>query len=139
MKPHLIFFGVALLMFQGCTAKSDSPPALGADAEKVQLVLYYSDGDWDGKTVGETMLIHTGETIKVKRNTIRPDQSLITNDWNNKFLPLMEGPPRPGEVELRLDRDQGVACLLSRCAKIYDVCPRLTELKRGKRCKSFNA
>ncbi len=126
-----------LVLLQGCGAGGQSPLALGPDADKVRLVMYYSDGDNDWKTVGETMLIHTGETIKVKRNAIRPDPSLITNDWNNKFLPLMDSLPQSGGVELRLDRSKGVACLALRCATVYDICPRLNELKQGKRCQSF--
>lgn len=132
-----IFFSIVLAL-ASCDDGKVAASKLGPNSEKVQLVLYYSDGDFDGKSVGEWMLIQTGETLKVERNTIRPDSALIVQDWNKEFLPVMEGPPLAGTTEVKLNRSTGVACLGVRCAHLYWICPHSSELNKSNPCKTFN-
>ena len=137
MKKTMVLGLLGTMLLVGCTDWGKKQPSVGADAETVQLVLYYSDGDRDFKTIGETMLISTGETLKVDRNVIRPSADLITGDWNNKFLPAIEAPPTPGSINLRLDRKKGVVCLAGRCSDLYYICPPESEKRAGGKCVSF--
>lgn len=132
---HPVTFSLCVLL-SGCGPKAEQP-VLGPQAETVKLVLYYSDGDADWKTVGETILLSTGETIKVERNVIRPGASLIVKDWNREFYPVLAGPPQPGTVEIRLDRTSGVACLANKCSRLYAICPPESLLSEASKCKSF--
>lgn len=75
----------AILVFQSCGWQSKDPVIAEENVENVELVLYLSDGDSDWKSVGETILIDSGELLHVRRNKVRPDAQLITNDWNNVF------------------------------------------------------
>lgn len=124
------------LTLAGCTWWDD-PPTVGPDAEKVRLVMFFSDGDWDGKSVGNWALIDSGETLHVKRRTIRPESSITTSDWNNTFLPMGEKPPQIGHYEMLLDRKRGVVCLKEKCGWLYAICPHFNETKFGKKCASY--
>ena len=132
-------FGAALVqLVLGCTGSNDRPAALGPETEKVRLVIYFSDGDWDGKSVGNWALINTGETLQIKRRSIRPDPKLVTSDWTTKFRPASEGQPQPGSAEMRLDRKQGVLCLGDECGFLYAICPSHLELSKGMKCQVFD-
>ena len=121
----------------GCTAEKEPQLTLGPTAETVRLVVFFSDGPSDAKTVGEWALIHTGEALQVKRGQLKPEASLVTGDWNGRYLPLREGPPQTGTVELKLDRLTGVICYANLCGQIISICPRVSEFKNGKRCSSY--
>jgi len=138
LRLRLIFFlCVVTVALWGCNGGKEAASKLGPNPEKVQLVLYYSDGDFDWKTVGEWMLIQTGETLKVERNTIRPDAALIVQDWNREFLPVIDGPPRVGAIEMKLNRSTGVACLAERCGHLYTICPHSSVLNKTNLCQTF--
>lgn len=137
MKRIAIFTLVALTMVQACSDDRAARLAVSAKAEKVSLVLYYTDGPFDYKKIGETVLLNTAETVTVPRRVIRPDEKLITGEWNDVFLPAMNAAPRPGSVELLLDREQGVICNGSRCADVLAICPPMPAMKRGAKCRTY--
>ena len=121
----------------GCTAEKEPQTTLGPSAETVRLVVFFSDGPSDAKTVGEWALIHTGEELQVKRGQLKPDRNLVTSDWNGRYLPSLEGPARTGAVDLKLDRARGIVCLAAQCGLIISICPPVSELKNGKHCSSY--
>ena len=84
MKSKQQFIALSFLLLIGCTG--EIPPAVGPDAETVKLVLFYSDGDQDWKSVGNWALIDTGELLQVRRRSIQPDPNLVTADWNRSHL-----------------------------------------------------
>ena len=132
--PSCLLFLCALA---ACTDDATRPQIASTDIETVQLVLYFSDGDQDFNSVGETLLLNTGETMKVERNVIRPGASITTQDWNGRFLPATKGPLQPGTVELRVDRSNGVICKGEICAFLYDICPHISALESGQKCRTF--
>jgi hypothetical protein len=132
-KVLFIIFSLA-----ACTDDVKVAPRASSSAEAVQLVLYFSDGEVDFKNVGETLLLSTGETVKAQRGVIRPDVSLITNDWNGRFLPASRAAPVPGTLDLRLDRKNGLICRGDTCARHYDICPHMSSLETGSKCQVFD-
>lgn len=139
MKLHLLLTVASTFMLQACTKESMVSTGLDSSAESVRLVSYYTDGDKDRKTVGDWMLIHTGEVLQVQRNAIHPDQSAITSNWTDKFLPLTQGPALSGQWELRLDRTNGIVCLGSNCAHLYAICPSSAQISKGNLCHVFRS
>lgn len=131
MKTALLICA-AVVTLQGCGFESGQQPVPGPDAETVKLVLYYSDGDFDTKGVGEMVLISTGEILHVKRNRIRPSSRYIVNDMDK-----LDTPPQAGFVALKLDRKNGIACLENKCATLYAICPPMKKMQRGEKCVSF--
>jgi hypothetical protein len=129
---------VILCSLAACTDDMKVAPRASPSAEAVQLVLYFSDGEADFKTVGETLLLSTGETVKAQRGVIRPDVSLITQDWNGRFLPAARAAPVPGTLDLRLDRKNGLICRGDTCAHLYDICPHMSSLETGSKCQVFD-
>jgi len=129
----LFLFG----LLQACT--KDQAPVLSGQSslESVSLVLYYSDGDFDFKTVGEMALLNTAEIVTVHRNFIRPGPALMTSDWNTKFLPAISAPPTNGFLALKLDRLNGILCDGERCAFVHAICPPLVALQTGAKCHSY--
>lgn len=127
----------AFVMLQIFGIEFGPRPVPGPQTETVHLVLYYSDGDFDLKGVGEMILIDTGEVLQVKRNRIRPDPKYIVDDWNKGFLLAMEGPPQSGVLPLNLDRQNGIACLQKKCTTLYAICPMEAKLNKGEKCASF--
>jgi hypothetical protein len=121
-----------------CTDDVTVAPRALASPESVQLVLYFSDGDADFKTVGETLLLNTGETVKVQRGVVRPDVALITHDWNGQFLPAARAAPVPGTLDMKLDRTNGLICREDKCARLYDICPHMSSLDMGSKCQVFD-
>jgi len=138
MKTITVKLFVTLCALSACTDYQKAKPTASASAEKVYMVLYFSDGEKDFKSVGETILLNTGETVKVQRGVVRPDLSLITQDWNRKFLPAAKAPPTPGTVELSLDRSNGVVCKGEVCAYLYDICPHVSMWQTGMKCQTFS-
>lgn len=135
MKSIHTYIASSVLLLFGCTG--DAPPTVGPDAEVVKLVMFYSDGDWDWKRVGNWALINTGELLQVQRRTIQPSANLVTGEWNNRFLPAVEAPPQQGTSEMRLDRAKGVLCLGGKCGALYSICPHPTQQRNGKKCTNF--
>ena len=131
----VVFMGTSILSNLG--VDFGPPPVPGPETETVTIVSYYSDGEFDFKAAGEWVLINTGEQLQVKRNRIRPKRELIVNDWNNRYLPLIEGPPQPGSVPLILDRRNGIACLERKCTTLYAICPHRLKLKFGEKCATY--
>lgn len=131
----VVFMGTSILSNLG--VDFGPPPVPGPQTEIVQLVLYYSDGDFDWKGVGEMILINSGETLQVKRNRIRPEAKYIVNDWNKGFLPVLQGSPQVGYVQLKLDRENGIVCLQEKCTTLYAICPMDAKLNKGEKCASF--
>lgn len=129
---------VILFSLAGCTDDVKVVPRVSPSADTVQLVLYFSDGEADFKTVGETLLLSTGETVKAERGVIRPDVALITQDWNGRFLPAARAAPGPGSLDLRLDRTNGLICRGDTCARLYDICPHMSLLETGSKCQVFD-
>lgn len=113
-------------------------PVPGPQTETVHLVLYYSDGDFDWKAVGEMILIDTGEVLQVKRNRIRPDPKYIVNDYNNGFQPAQLGPPQIGLLPLKLDRKNGIACLQEKCTTLYAIVPMESKIRQGEKSVSYS-
>ena len=124
-------------ILQGCNFEPETPPALGSKAETLRLVTYYSDGDFEYKSVGEWILLDTGESLQIKRNRIRPAANLIVNDWS-QYEKLRAGPALPGYADVKIDRLNGVACLDSRCTHLYAICPPRSAITAGQVCKTFN-
>jgi hypothetical protein len=129
----ILLLCLTVILLPGCGFDFGTQPVPGPDAETVKLVLYYSDGEFDTKGVGEMMLISTSEILHVKRNRIRPDSRYIVHDFN-KF----EAPPQDGFVALKLDRKNGIACLANKCTELYAICPSMKEMRRGEKCVSFS-
>lgn len=127
----------ALLALQGCKSQADEPAILEQNAERVSLVLYRSDGDFDWKTVGEWILIDSGEQLQVRRNRIRPDSKFIVQEWDEKNLKI-EQSKQMGKTPLKLDRKNGIVCNETRCATLYAICPTQLEMKYGKKCVTFS-
>lgn len=113
-------------------------PVPGPQTETVQIVLYYSDGDFDGKAVGEMILIDTGEVLHVKRNRIRPDPKYIINQYNNSFRLAQLGPPQIGVVPLKLDRKNGIACLQEKCTTLYAIVPMESKIRLGEKGVTYS-
>lgn len=127
----------AMIVLGGCGQQKDAEVALGGEAESVRLVLYYTDGESDGKTVGDWALINTGEALQVQRARLKPDEALVTRDWNGRYLAAREGVPQQGTVTLKLNRRHGIACIDDRCGKLLSICPPVAEFRIGKRCASY--
>ena len=129
----------AVLLLQGCGWQSEPLVISQENAENVKLVLYLSDGDSDWKSVGEFVLIDSGETLHVQRNRVRPEPQLITNDGNKwYFEKVLKKTPHVGKDPLRLDRKNGVVCNSIKCAKLYSICPRPSETSSSeKKCVIF--
>lgn len=127
-----------LMALQSCRLQTNEITIPDENAENVKLVLYYSNGDFDWKTVGEWMLIESGERLQVQRNKIRPEKQFITSEWSDDFIRNLEKSPQQGQVPLRLDRKNGIVCMANRCATLYAICPRRTEMRQGKKCATFN-
>nr|CBA28215.1 hypothetical protein Csp_A06160 [Curvibacter putative symbiont of Hydra magnipapillata] len=53
-----------------CNFNLEKSPQLGAVIEDVNLVLYFSDGDFDWKGVGDWVLIDSGETLQIDRKKL---------------------------------------------------------------------
>ena len=134
----LLLLLISVVLGYGCSSDKDIQPVPGSDAEIVRLVVYFSDGDCDGKSVGEWALVDTGEALQVKRNQIRPIPALIVSDWS-QYERLRASPPQPGHIEMRLDRVKGIACLPDRCAYLYVICPPRSKILAGEKCKTFDA
>ena len=128
---------VTVTLLQGCSFEPETPPVLGSEAETHKVVTYYSDGDFDYKSVGEWMLLDTGESLQIKRNRIRPPANLMVNDWS-QYEKLRAGPALPGYADIKVDRLNGIACLDSRCAHLYAICPPRSATSDGQVCKIFN-
>lgn len=128
----------AFLFSQACSWQRDMPAIADENAENVMLVLYYSDGDVDWKSYGETILIDSGERLKVRRNQIRPSAQLITNNWTDVFVPVLEKSSHIGRSPLKLDRKNGIVCDATRCTTLYSICPTWAETRIGKKCVSFS-
>lgn len=137
MKTVAILSLIVLGVVQACTGEQAPTLAEQQRMESVSLVLYYSDGDFDVKTTGETALLNTGETVTVQRRVIRPDGPLLTGDWNGKFLGAINSPHSDGSLELKLDRANGKLCSSERCAHVYAICPAMVLLKAGAKCRSY--
>ena len=133
----LLLLLISVVLGYGCSSDKDIQPVPGSDAEIVRLVVYFSDGEFDGKRVGEWALIDSGESLQVQRNRIRPASALIVGDWG-QFAALLAMPPTRGSVDLKLDRVRGIACLQSRCAYLYSICPHESALSAGQKCMSFS-
>lgn len=128
---------VMTYLLSACNTNSDQTPKLGTQHESVQMVLYFSDGDFDWKGMGEWILIESGETLQVVRNKIRPNQELITDNWNEVFLPAIKGQRSRESKSIQLDRVNGIACVSERCAYLYAICPSQDQLTRGKKCMTY--
>ena len=128
-----------LLLLSGCGWQSETPVIAQENVENVKLVLYLSDGDSDWKSVGEFVLIDSGETLHVQRNKVRPAPQLITNDGNKwHFEKVLKKTSHVGKEPLRLDRKNGIVCNSNRCAKLYSICPRPSDANSGeKKCVMF--
>ena len=137
MKTVTILSLVLFGLLQACTKNKAPVPSGQSSFESVSLVLYYSDGDFDFKTVGEMALLNSAEIVTVHRNVIRPGPALLTSDWNTKFLPAISAPPTNGFLPLKLDRLNGVMCDGERCAYVHSICPPLVSLQTGAKCHSF--
>jgi len=143
LKTNETIAGVLLvgstLLLQSCGLQWDTPAIANENSENVKLVLYLSDGDSDWKSVGESMLIDSGELLHVRRNKVRPDAQLITNDWNEVFQTAFKKSTHPGKIPLRLDRKNGVVCNANRCATLYLICPSWSDMNLSeKKCVSFS-
>ena len=138
VMSKLLLLLISVVLGYGCSSDKDIQPVPGSDAEIVRLVVYFSDGDFDGKSVGEWALVDTGEALQVKRNQIRPIPALIVSDWS-QYERLRASPPQPGHIEMRLDRVKGIACLPDRCAYLYAICPPRSKILAGEKCKTFDA
>lgn len=90
MKRTALFTIAAFAMVQACADGRAAKLAASGKAEKVSLVLYYTDGSFDYKTIGEKILLNTAEIVTVPRRVIRPDPKLITGEWNDVFLPALD-------------------------------------------------
>ena len=134
----VLFVGTgAFVLLQSFGIEIGPRPAPGPQTETVHLVLYYSDGDFDWKAVGEMILIDTGEVLQVKRNRIRPDPKYIVDDWNKGFRSAMEGPPQSGVLPLKLDRQNGIACLQEKCTTLYAIIPMEAKIRLGEKSVSY--
>jgi len=139
LKTKALIVLSAILLLSSCGWQSETPVIAQENTENVKLVLYLSDGDSDWKSVGETMLIDSGEILHVQRNKVRPDAKLITNDWNSVFQTAFKKLTHLGITPFRLDRKNGVVCTDSRCAKLYSICPSWADTSLGeKKCVSFS-
>ena len=135
----VLFVGIgAFVLLQIFGIELGSRPAPGPQTETVHLVLYYSDGDFDGKGVGELILIDTGEVLHVKRNRIRPDSKYIISDYNKGFQPAQLGPPQIGFLPLKLDRKNGIACLEEKCTTLYAIVPMESKIRLGEKSVSYS-
>jgi len=136
---RVLLVGSTLLLLQSCGWQRNTPTITNENAENVKLVLYYSDGDIDWKSYGETILIDSGELLTVRRNQIRPSEQLLTNNWTDVFLPELEKPSHIGKLPLRLDRKNGIVCNAAHCTTLYSICPTWSEMGQGtKKCVSFS-
>ncbi len=124
-------------MLQACMKEPVIPTSLDSSAESVRLVSYFTDGDKDRKSVGDWILIDSGELLQVQRNSIHPSQSETTSKWTDEFLPLAQSRTFVGKSELRLDRVKGVVCLNGNCAFIYAICPSNVDISKENRCHVF--
>ena len=137
MKTVAIIPLLLLGILQACTNEKAPMPNGQSAFESVSLVLYYSDGDFDLKTVGEMALLNTAELVTVHRNVIRPSPALMTSDWNTKFLPAIDAPPTNGLLALKLDRQSGILCDGDRCAYLHAICPPQVTRQAGAKCHSY--
>ncbi|MDT7520617.1 hypothetical protein RAE19_18295 [Rhodoferax sp. TBRC 17660] len=128
-----VIFGLS-----ACNFNSEESPQVGAAVEDVQLVLYFSDGDFDWKGVGDWVLINSGETLQIDRKKITPAQELVTDNWNDVFLPARKSPLLGKSEKMQLDRLNGIACLKEQCAFLYAVCPKHEQLARGEKCTTYS-
>ena len=110
MKAITWLLLLALGLIQACTGEQAPTPAEQQRMESVSLVLYYSDGDFDVKTTGETALLNTGELVTVQRKVIRPSGAMLTGDWNGRFLEVANAPPSEWSMVVTMDRAEGRLC-----------------------------
>jgi hypothetical protein len=139
LKVKLLTIHGVLLLLSSCGWQSAAPTISKENAEDVKLVLYLSSGDSDWKSVGENILIDTGELLHVQRNKVRPDPQYMTDDGNTVFQNAVRNALHVGKVPLKLDRKNGVVCNAARCATLYSICPNWADTERTeKKCTSFD-
>lgn len=137
MTKKLLIYAIIFGM-SACNFNSDKSPQLGAIVEDVELLLYFSDGDFDWKGVGDWVLIDSGETLQIDRKKISPRHEFITEDWSDVFLPAKRYKYLSKGEKMQLDRLNGIACLKDQCAYLYAICPKHEQIARGEKCTTYS-
>lgn len=138
-KAKILIIWAVFLLLPSCGWQYETPSIAKENAENVKLVLYLSSSDSDWKSVGEDMLIDTGELLHVQKNKVRPETQYMTEDGNVVFQNAVKSAFHAGKVALRLDRKNGVVCNANQCALLYSICPNWTDKNRTeKKCTSFS-
>ena len=133
----------SLLLLAGCN--SGEPPQ--AHMETVHLASYHPwPVSYVFKTRGDWALLTSNETIQIdstKMNAILgrpaipvPDALMIRNrtEWEQRIKQSQA----QLHVQAKLDLVSGLVCLHATCAPLLAICPPIHEMRRGKKCRTFN-
>lgn len=135
-------FLTTLILLNACGSKLQIP----IKTESIKISVYHPWPPMDiFKTVGDWALLESGELVQIQstkwaavigKTALPMPQIRIETDsaaWDKKLT----GIPEPGGEPAIIDREIGVICVGSTCARTHAICPSWNEIQFGKKCSTF--